>query len=757
MTLHTRQLVVFYAYLAAAAALPLSFFSHYVMSDTLAQIGLGGGAESAQWFAHKHLATWLPFASDFSLATRAIFLNYVVQALLGLLLGSILNFHYASPRNNPNLLLKSLIVSMLSPNFFAMSGLPSDAVDLTVALSLLLPGALTAYALWSVIGRAVVAVMQNVKAKRQFVANFGLNTFLETEWQRIRVPALLRTFWITRVGIHLCGELLKTYNVAATAAESSMPRYDFTDGSIVSPYSTAFLGEQLQFLCRDLVTRGSETLLALLGMTSIVGTLCHYVGAFFHYLLRQQDHEEEKSVASVSAVLFFVLALQTGLTSLEPDKRFTRLCKNLCLLFTALFHFIHNIVSPVLMSLSASRNYRSRRRLRALAICAFLVVAPVALMTYLWGAFSVGTWLLAVSAFCVEVIVKVTVTVCVYLLFLYDQWYKEGTWEMLDDSVYYVKAVGNSVEFCFAVFLFFNGGWILLFESGGTIRAVMMLIHAYCNIWCEAKAGWNTFIKRRSAVTKINCLPEATAEQLERNADVCAICYQNMETAKMTRCNHFFHGVCLRKWLYVQDTCPLCHTPLYKTPQEQQQQRQEPQQAGAAGDGELQQRRHPLPDGAPMTPPPPPIVRRRRHVAVAAGADGEVQQVAVDELIDNDVVESGSSSGSSSDDGSDDDDDGSDIGRVVVEPGPPSSSSSSSNRALSSSSSSSEDDRPEMDLIYDSMEEFDVIEDDDMDAGGGGRRARWAPLRRVLNNGDDGAGPAGDDDEADAVIGQYIN
>ena len=101
---------------------------------------------------------------------------------------------------------------------------------------------------------------------------------------------------------------------------------------------------------------------------------------------------------------------------------------------------------------------------------------------------------------------KVTVTVCVYLLFLYDQWYKEGTWEMLDDSVYYVKvgawshqftsghswshlvtcllqAAGNSVEFCFAVFLFFNGGWILLFESGGTIRAVMMLIHAYCNIW----------------------------------------------------------------------------------------------------------------------------------------------------------------------------------------------------------------------------------------------------------------------------------
>lgn len=88
------------------------------------------------------------------------------------------------------------------------------------------------------------------------------------------------------------------------------------------------------------------------------------------------------------------------------------------------------------------------------------------------------------------------VTICVYGLFLYDHYFKSGTWESLDDAVYYVKvkanllglkyirkyhsefmirfsdlqAVGNSVEFCFAVFLFFNGGWILLFESGGTIR-----------------------------------------------------------------------------------------------------------------------------------------------------------------------------------------------------------------------------------------------------------------------------------------------
>ena len=171
---------------------------------------------------------------------------------------------------------------------------------------------------------------------------------------------------------------------------------------------------------------------------------------------------------------------------------------------------------------------------------------------------------MAVSAFCIEVVVKVIVTVSVYGLFLYDARVREGTWEGLDDAVYYVKAVGNTVEFCFAVFLFFNGGWILFFESGGTIRAVMMVVHAYFNIWCEAKSGWKTFMKRRTAVAKINSLPFATSDELLKHDDVCAICYMDMSTAKVTQCRHFFHSVCLKKWLYMQDTCPLCHAVLYK-------------------------------------------------------------------------------------------------------------------------------------------------------------------------------------------------
>lgn len=168
--------------------------------------------------------------------------------------------------------------------------------------------------------------------------------------------------------------------------------------------------QQLHFFpaIEKLLVDGCETLTAVLGMTGVISMICHYIGRGFQWYLMTYDNSEEKSLGTVSAVLFYILALQTGLTSLSPDKRFVRLCRNLCLLVTALFHFLHNIVSPILLSLSAARNPSRKRHVRALSVCAFLICMPVSLLYYLWAQHSPSTWLLAVTAFSVEVIVKVS-------------------------------------------------------------------------------------------------------------------------------------------------------------------------------------------------------------------------------------------------------------------------------------------------------------------------------------------------------------
>ncbi|XP_002742350.1 E3 ubiquitin-protein ligase RNF139-like [Saccoglossus kowalevskii] len=379
---------------------------------------------------------------------------------------------------------------------------------------------------------------------KHIIRNYGLQIFLEDQWQRLHVPTVLRVFWLSRFA-------LQCVFLTIMVMSQEEDKFDLLNAGKVWQIFT------------NLMISGCDSTLTVLGMSAVVSSITHHVGIFIQSIIGS-NVDEEKHMGTVSAILFFILALQTGLSGLAPEQRLTRLYRNFCLLLTAIMHFVHNMVNPVLMSLSASHNLSVYRHLRVVSVCLILLVVAPWLMIHLWSNYHISTWLLAVSAFCVEVCIKVIISLMVYSLFIIDA-YRNTFWEGLDDYVYYIKAFGNSVEFLFGIFLFGNGAWIMVFESGGTIRAVMMCIHAYFNIWQQAKSGWKIFMNRRTAVKKINSLPEATLDQLSDRNDVCAICYQDLITARITPCNHFFHSLCLRKWLYVQDNCPLCHSDIYQT------------------------------------------------------------------------------------------------------------------------------------------------------------------------------------------------
>lgn len=534
--LRTKHLMIVYMYLLSVGIVFVSYWANVstmktVISSmtTTSDLPRTSILEDILSLNFKHLL-------DTNGSGFAVIQNYAVQGLLAFV------FMYVHLGPRYHIVQRLLPTSFMAPSILAvLPAVPTSVLHHAPVFAALLPLALVKFVLWYsalAVGHTVFIGYQNT---RNFINNYGLSALVETEWTRLNVPTVLRTFWMLRVWEHASMLIVDHF---AEDKNSSMA-----------------LGV-LFGMAKNLLITGCETLMAVLGMASIVSYICHYIGCFFQWVLLIED-DEDRSIGTVSAILFYILALQTGLTGLDPEKRFIRLCRNFCLLSTALLHFVHNIVNPLLMSLSASHNPSLHRHVRALLVCAFLILFPVSLLTYLWSMHSTSTWLFAVSSFSIEVIVKVVVSLLIYFLFLIDA-YRSTFWEKLDDYVYYIRASGNAVEFFFGIFLFFNGAWILFFESGGAIRAIMMCVHAYFNIWCEARAGWSVFKKRRTAVNKINSLLEAKAEQLQRLNDVCAICYQEMKSAKITHCNHFFHGVCLRKWLYVQDRCPLCHNILYQ-------------------------------------------------------------------------------------------------------------------------------------------------------------------------------------------------
>ncbi|CAH0554717.1 unnamed protein product [Brassicogethes aeneus] len=516
--LSTKHLMVVYMYLMSIIVAYMSYYMNLSVAVTVIRY-----AENiSEPVGYIELATT---------HGMQVFQTNVVQGILAFV------FMYVHLGSRNHVIEKMLLMSFVFPSPLCLLPLPAQIKGAIPLIFALVPGYLINVVLFTSVISVVQSIYNGYLQVRNYVSNFGISALVESEWVRLNVPEVLRTFWILRVLEHAGIFFISGY-------------WTIEDGN-----SPSFR------LLKYLMVTGCDTLTAVLGITSIVSYICNLIGKFFQWILLMED-ENDKNFGTVSAIVFYILALQTGLTGLEPDVRFVRLCRNFCLLFTALLHFTHNVVNPLLMSLSASHNPSLRRHVHALLVCSILVVLPLILMYFLWSTQEPSTWLLAVTAFSIEVIVKVFVTLSIYGLFLLDA-VRETFWEKLDDYIYYIRAFGNTVEFCFGIFLFFNGAWILLFESGSAIRAIMMCIHAYFNIWCDAKAGWSVFMKRRTAVNKIESLPEADREQLRQLEDVCAICYQEMQSAKITKCKHFFHGVCLRKWLYVQDRCPLCHEILH--------------------------------------------------------------------------------------------------------------------------------------------------------------------------------------------------
>lgn len=56
--------------------------------------------------------------------------------------------------------------------------------------------------------------------------------------------------------------------------------------------------------------------------------------------------------------------------------------------------------------------------------------------------------------------------------------------------------------------------------------------------------------------------PMATTDELEKNSDDCAICWDHMESARKLPCGHLFHNSCLRSWLEQDTSCPTCRMSL---------------------------------------------------------------------------------------------------------------------------------------------------------------------------------------------------
>jgi len=259
----------------------------------------------------------------------------------------------------------------------------------------------------------------------------------------------------------------------------------------------------------------------------------------------------------------FVLGIQTGLTDIEMPARIGALSIILFVVTASLLQSCLDLTHPVLLSLPAT-NRRGLRHLPCLLVSLLLLTLPLLMVHGLLTKISSDLWTLVIISSCLVTAVQAGGSLLTYFLFVWDSNQSTPS-PYVDDYVYYVKAATRTGELLLAVAVVACGFYESLSESRdwSLMNSLVLVIHCYFNIYSRISQGWASYLARRQTSLRLSELEEASQEELAQHRDVCSICYQDMTIGVVrTACRHYFHTHCLRRWLVVQDNCPMCTQPI---------------------------------------------------------------------------------------------------------------------------------------------------------------------------------------------------
>ncbi|XP_053258110.1 RING finger protein 145-like [Podarcis raffonei] len=355
-------------------------------------------------------------------------------------------------------------------------------------------------------------------------------------WRQLAVPLLFLVFWLALFTLQICA-------LVSSSSGNPLPQ------------------QGLVFIFLSSVAECCSTPYSLIGLTFTVSYLALGLLKLCKFYLAGYSAFQDGNVMHrgvTEGVTLLLLALQTGLLGLQLLERTFLLSIILFIVVTSTLQSMIEIADPIVLGLGATRNRSFWKHFRGISMCLFLLVFPGFMAYKIAHFFHMDFWLLILVSSCMLTSLQVMGTLFIYTLFMIEL-FQDTPMEKMDEIVYYINAISRVLEFLVAVCVVAYGTWESIFGEWSWLGASVIIIHCYFNVWLRAHSGWKSFLLRREAAKKISLLPRATSRQLLDHNDVCAICFQEMTLAVVVPCGHFFHDGCLRKWFFVQDTCPLCH------------------------------------------------------------------------------------------------------------------------------------------------------------------------------------------------------
>ncbi|VDP02919.1 unnamed protein product, partial [Soboliphyme baturini] len=107
--------------------------------------------------------------------------------------------------------------------------------------------------------------------------------------------------------------------------------------------------------------------------------------------------------------------------------------------------------------------------------------------------------------------------------------------------------------------------WCNIFLSMASLMICVQLKHLYMEIRKNLRRHQNymrvvRYINEES--WRSFRYPLVSGEELRSRDEICAICWDQLDSARRLPCKHMFHNWCLRSWLEQETSCPTCRFSL---------------------------------------------------------------------------------------------------------------------------------------------------------------------------------------------------
>ncbi|GMR54582.1 hypothetical protein PMAYCL1PPCAC_24777 [Pristionchus mayeri] len=372
---------------------------------------------------------------------------------------------------------------------------------------------------------------------RTLLATRGLAVGAASIWRRLRLSELLTWAWLTMFAMRCYIEMVEK----GRSWRETWP------------------------VILEGIAETTNTPLTMLALALTVSHVCAWALRAVKWFIAAHSWQPQHVLAHSSYMelgLLLLVCTQTGLLGMKNEQKAALLALVLFIVLSALLHTLFDLVNTQLVILATSRDMARFRHMRTLCTCCALIPACAATASTAYAYLPMDLWTCVLLSNCFLTAVHAASAIVQYMITRAEA--TAESWMLADSATFACDVITKLLEVGCTMFVIAAGSWVTVNGEWTVASFGVLLLQVVFNVIQKIDLICELFRKRSEAQANLERLAVASDEQIRVNADVCAICLQDLTEGqvRVTPCSHLFHSPCLKKWLSVKQVCPLCYSDM---------------------------------------------------------------------------------------------------------------------------------------------------------------------------------------------------